>query len=74
MDHIFVGWTKVDDYDILGWSNKTVNTFSLGVICKVSRTFNVSDKFALEPEIKFNQNFSNETSFIGVNLAAKYKF
>jgi hypothetical protein len=70
----FAGWKqksgsaglKVNDYAVSP-------AISIGVLSKVSKTINLSDRFFLEPEIRFNPIVTTRSAYVGIGMAAKVR-
>lgn len=69
----------------LGWAQKNKNTnvfitsysmsptFNLGAMAKLSKAINVTNKFSLEPELRFNPIFSANRVYLGLGIAGKFR-
>jgi hypothetical protein len=50
-----------------------MNTFNVGVLAKVSKSFKLTKEFYLEPEVRLNPLLTIERTYVGFGLAGKYK-
>lgn len=56
----------------LPYTYKPNSSIGIGGMLKLSKTFNFSDEFLLEPEIRYNYIFSTSRNYAGVGIAAKF--
>ncbi len=71
----FFGVWTIDKYspDLKVISDEERKTVGIGVLIKASKTYPISNKFYLEPEIHANSLLSIKRNFIGIGIAVKYK-
>ena len=51
-----------------------VKDVSIGYIFKISKSFNIKDKFVLEPEVNLGNRFEFRKPNLGIGASFKYKF
>lgn len=70
----FAGWKQTVGKSIYNITDyKTSSSFGLGGMLKLSKTINLTDKFLLEPELRYNHIFNSHRDYGGFGLAAKYR-
>ncbi len=71
----FYGVWTIDKYsrDLKVISNEERKTAGIGFLIKASKTYQISNKFYLEPEIHANPLLSVKRNFIGGGMSVKYK-
>lgn len=69
----FVGWkdiTKFGETEVTSYNTNPI--FYMGWVLKLSKTFPLSNKLFLEPQIKFNPILKYNFSYYAVSLSLKY--
>jgi len=70
---MYLGWKQMNKGIIFEPDRYTVNAkFHVGLIGKISKTIVLTNRFLLEPEIRYNPVFFNRRSFYGAGIACKY--
>jgi hypothetical protein len=70
----FFEWHEINPIENLKLTSYNINPhFFFGVIGKISKTIKLSDKFILEPEIRFNPLFKDYSYYLGLGIALKYR-
>ncbi len=52
--------------------NRSLKKFNVGAVGKLSKTLSLTNRFLLEPEIRFNHLFTNHRTFAGIGIAGKW--
>ena len=69
----FVGWKDITKFGETELTSYNPNPkFYMGWVVKLGKTFPLSNKFYLEPEVMFNPIFKYNYSYYGVSLKLKY--
>ena len=70
----YIGWTQKNKSSLVMVNSYNIDpNFGLGLIGKVSKRIEISKKFILEPEIRFNPILSRNRAYLGIGMGAKYK-
>jgi len=70
----YTGWRQRNKTAALTVTDHSVDpNFSVGGIVKISKRFPVGNKIFLEPELRYQVNFTFEREYAGFGVAAKYQ-
>ncbi len=71
----FIGWNELSsntNFKVTSYNLKP--KWNYGALVKVSKPVQIMDKLLLEPEIRYNPLFKFPRYYLGMGIAAKYKF
>jgi hypothetical protein len=70
---LYVGWRQKNKSQNINVTSHNVHPdFSFGFMGKISKSFKLNSKIFLEPEVRYNPNFTYENEYVGFGVAAKY--
>lgn len=70
----YIGWRQRGDNPSMRVSHYSLtDAFNIGLLAKVSKTLKLSDRFYLEPDVRFNPILTNDRNYIAFGLAGKFK-
>ncbi len=70
----FLGWKQKSGLPDVKVENYSISpAIAIGIQTKLSKPIILSNRFILEPELRFNPIISTERSYLGIGIAAKYK-
>jgi len=71
----YLGWKQKEDGSPVQIQSFTVNPkVRIGFLTKVSRSIPVSEKFIIEPELRFGSVQTIDQANVGLGIAGKYRF
>jgi len=69
----YLDWKQKNKSSVVVNDYSVDPNFSIGLMGKLSKSFNLTEKIFLEPEVRYNVNFSFDRIFAGFGVAAHYK-
>lgn len=70
----YLGWEQKNKSAIIVINDYNIDpNFFIGLLAKVSKSISLTDRFILEPEVRFNPIFTSSRTYIGLGIAGKYK-
>lgn len=71
----YVGWKqKHDEFPYQIQSNTVNPKMRVGFLAKVSKDFSLSQRFVIEPEIRFSSVHAFDEANLGIGITVKYRF
>ena len=70
----FLGWKQRNMSNVLVVNDYSIDpNFSVGLMGKVSKNISLTEKISLEPELRYNYNFTYDRTYVGFGVAGQYK-
>ena len=70
----YLGWNQRDKSNVLVVNDYNIDpNFSVGLMGKISKIISLTEKIFLEPEVRYNYNFTYDRTYIGFGAAVQYK-
>jgi hypothetical protein len=69
----YLDWKQKNKSSVVVNDYSVDPNFSIGLMGKLSKSFSLTEKIFLEPEVRYNVNFTFDRIFAGFGVAGQYK-